>query len=272
MAYPVEQLPRGRPRRYTQMLEYGILRILSERDGPVGSGTLEIELRKRGFRVSAPTVGRKLRELEVEGYLTKVSVQGRTLSEAGRMRLQQLEREDNLQSSSEALHRLIARGSKEEILELLEARRIIEREIIRLAVRQATDRDLERIERILQRQEERVARGELAVAEDVRFHDALAEIGGNRVLRSMLSILRQQGQYTYIITYIRSRVGGRLAVDHREILKAIRGRDVVRAQHAVDEHLRKLMRDVERYWRHAVRGTGRRIGMTLPAAEGRKGG
>ena len=252
-----EPLLRGRPRRYADILDYQILRTIAERDGPVGSGTLEIELRQRGFILSAPTVGRKLRQLEVEGYLAKVGVQGRALTERGRVHLVELERQVTLQSSSQALHDLVERGGKDEILELLEARRILEREIIRLAVQRASEHDVERLERILHEQEQHVARGELGVAEDVQFHDALAAIGGNRVLRSLLGVLRQHGQHTYIITYIRSRVGGHLAVDHVAILDALRRRDPLRAQQAVDDHLRRLMRDVERYWRQALRSSGR---------------
>lgn len=251
------ELLRGRPRRYTDDLDYNILKILGERKAPVGSGTLQIELRRRGFRLSAPTVGRRLRELEVDGHLTKVGVQGRALTGPGRAHLAELGRRVMLQTSSEALHHLVESGGKDEILDLLEARRILEREIIHLAVQRARERDLARLEQILRKQEQQVARGELGVAEDVEFHDALADIGGNTVLRSLLSVLRRQGQYTYIITYIRTRVGGRLAVDHVEILEAMRGRDLDRAQRAVDDHLRKLMRDVERYWRQAVRSTGR---------------
>ena len=264
-----EPLLRGRPRRYADALDYQMLRMIAERDGPVGSGTLEIELRAHGFVLSAPTVGRKLRQFEVEGYLVKVGVQGRALTERGRMHLVELERQVILQNSSQALHDLVERGGKEEILELLEARRILEREIIRLAVQHASDRDIERLERILHEQEQRVARGELAVAEDVQFHDVLAEIGGNRVLRSLLGVLRQQGQYTYVITHIRSRVGGRLAVDHVEILDALRRRDPARAQQAVDDHLRKLMRDVERYWRQAVRSSPRDESAAVGGGRGR---
>jgi GntR family L-lactate dehydrogenase operon transcriptional regulator len=252
------ELLRGRPRRYADDLDYHILKILGERGGPVGSGTLQIELRRRGFRLSAPTVGRKLRELEVEGHVAKIGVQGRRLTDPGRAHLADLGRRVILQSSSEALHNLVDSGRKDEILDLLEARRIIEREIIRLAVQRADERDLQRLQQILRKQERQVARGQLGVAEDVEFHDALAEIGGNKVLRQLLSVLRQQGPYTYVITYIRSRVGGRLTVDHVEILAAVRGRDVGRAQRAVDDHLRRLMRDVERYWRHAVRSTAGR--------------
>jgi GntR family L-lactate dehydrogenase operon transcriptional regulator len=258
MAEQIDRLPRGRPRRYDEVVDYEILSIMSELQDPVGSGTLEIELRKRGYHLSAPTVGRKLRELEVSGCLAKVSVQGRTLTEAGRIYLRELERDVNLQYSSQALHRLITQGGKEEILELLEARRILEREIISLAARNATESDLERIEDIVRQQKARVAAGGLAVEEDVQFHDAIAEIGGNKVLRSLLSILRQQGRYSFIIPYIRRRVGGHLAVDHLEILEAIRRRDEERARRAVDSHLRKLMHDVERYWRQAVRQEQRR--------------
>jgi GntR family transcriptional repressor for pyruvate dehydrogenase complex len=258
MKAQIDWLPRGRPRQYSRVLSYEILSIMSELPNPMGSGTLEIELRKRGYHLSAPTIGRKLREIEVSGYLAKVGVQGRTLTEAGRIHLRELEREVNLQCSSEALHRLIAHGNREEILDLLEARRILEREIIRLAVRKATDSDLARIEDIIRQQEDRVAAGGLAVKEDVQFHDAIAEIGGSKVLRLLLSILRHQGQYSFIISYIRSRVGGRLVVDHREILEAMRRREVDRAQRAIDSHLQGLIRDVERYWRPATALVGQR--------------
>jgi DNA-binding FadR family transcriptional regulator len=148
---------------------------------------------------------------------------------------------------------MIKEGTKQEILDLLETRRILERETIRLAVRHATERDLARIEEIVRQQERQVAAGGLGVEMDVQFHDAIAEIGSNKALRSLLSILRQQGQYSVIITHIRRRVGGRLAVDHVEILDAMRRRDVERAQRAIDSHLRKLIRDVERYWQQSVR-------------------
>jgi GntR family transcriptional repressor for pyruvate dehydrogenase complex len=259
----MDRLPRGRPRRYSQVLDYEIMRAISEMQGPVGSGTLEIKLRRRGYHVSAATVGRKLRELEVSGYLLKITVRGRALTDAGREYVKELEREVNLQYSSEALHRLLTQGSEQEILDLLEARRILEREIIELALRRATDRDIARIEQIVVRQQERVAAGELAVEEDMEFHDAIAEIGGNTVLRSLLAILRRQGQYAVLVPYIRRRVGGRLAVDHLEILEAMRQRDVTRAQAAVDEHMRKLMRDVDRYWRRATREGRRRSAEAL---------
>lgn len=257
LSAPGVPLLRGRPRRYADDLDFHVLRILADHQRALGSGTLQIELRRQGFVLSAPTVGRKLRELEVEGHLVKVGAQGRRLTESGRAHLTELGREVILKNSSEALRHIVERGGKGEILDLLEARRIIEREIIRLAVQRARERDIQHLEEILHKQEQHVARGGLGVAEDVQFHDALAEIGGNKVLRSLLAVLRQQGQYTYVITYIRTRVGGRLTVDHVEILEALRRRDLPRAQRAVDDHLRKLMRDVERYWRQAVR-SGRR--------------
>lgn len=252
----VGQLPLGRPRRYLELLDYEILRYLAEHSQAVGSGTLQIELRRRGYDVSAPTIGRKLRELEVDGHLNKVSVRGRTLTESGKLRLTELSHELSLTNSSNELNRLITEGTKVDILQLLEARRLLKREIIRLAVANATAKDLEHLARILQLQQEQVARGELGVAEDMRFHDTVAELGGNRVLRSMLSILRHEGRFTYIIASIRQRVGGPLAVDHVEILNAMKSRNVGRAQRAVDHHLRRLMHDVERYWQKAM--TGRR--------------
>src|SRR5437870_2030347 len=74
-------------------LDFVILQSLHFHGRPMGSGTLHYTLRKHGASLSAPTIGRKLRDLEHRGLVTKVSVEGRILTSAGQKLLRKLEQE-----------------------------------------------------------------------------------------------------------------------------------------------------------------------------------
>ena len=52
-------------------LDFAILQTLHSHGQPIGSGTLHYVLRKRGDNLSAPTIGRKLRDLENRGLVAK---------------------------------------------------------------------------------------------------------------------------------------------------------------------------------------------------------
>jgi len=51
-----------------------------------------------------------------------------------------------------------------------------------------------------------------------------------------------------VIAAIRAKVGGRLVVDHEAIISAIQGRKPDQARRAMEQHLNKLISDVDRYW------------------------
>src|SRR5258708_20611129 len=80
-------------------LDYAMLESLNTHGEPMGSGTLHYALRKHGATPSAPTIGRKLRDLEQRGLVAKVSVEGRILTVAGQKLLKNLEQERQSQVS-----------------------------------------------------------------------------------------------------------------------------------------------------------------------------
>jgi repressor of nif and glnA expression len=79
------------------------LELVAESDKPIGRGALNLLLRWRGFRVSPPTVGRRLQELEFEGMLAKVSVEGRVITARGRDVLAHWSAETRLRLSGNVL-------------------------------------------------------------------------------------------------------------------------------------------------------------------------
>lgn len=229
-------------------LRRAILSVLVSRDGPVGQGSIGLELQQHDVNVSTPTIGRCLQEMEFEGLLEKIGVQGRIPTERGRQVFEQLQAEAMLRESGTELLTTLTRGDEEHLLELLFARLCLEGATAALAAEHATPQMIARLEDLLREQTESVKDGELGVQEDVVYHNEIAKASGNRVLASLVALLRKHHRYNLAITSIRTQVGSRLVVDHAAVLDAIKRRDPAAAREAMERHLQGLAEDLERYW------------------------
>lgn len=237
-----------------------VLQLISESGGPIGQGTLSFLLRRQGIAVSAPTVGRKLRDLEFAGALRKVGVDGRVITERGRRVLTQWQSEAHFRTSGETLLATLKRGDKKHILDLLASRRVVETEAAALAAAHASPDAIARMEEILKREMQNIRRGGLGAAEDATLHQEIGRASANAVLASLISLMRHNRRYNIIVTSMRAVVGGRLAVDHQAILNSIKRHNPDAARRAMDRHLRNLVHDLERYWAQypsSKAGTGR---------------
>lgn len=229
-------------------VDRAILQSIAEAAGPVGQGTLNLLLRRHGIAVSAPTIGRRLREFEFSGALRKVGVEGRVITERGRRLLKHWQADAYLRTSGEALLDTLKRSDKRHLLDLLAARRVVETEAAALAAKHATPDAIVRLEQIFRNQVESVRRGTLGVAEDAAFHQEIGRASGNAVLASLVSVMRNHRRYNVIVTSMRTVVGGRLAVDHAAILDGIKRRSPRAARQAMERHLLNLTHDLDRYW------------------------
>lgn len=138
------------------------------------------------------------------------------------------------------------RKEKESILELLEARQILEREILNLVILKATEEELDGIDRILQVLMAKYKLKEKQNEEDRAFHLEIYKCCHNRVMQQlMLSIdsllaklwdypLGMHDPFTSTIPL------------HEELFSYIRLRDVKRAQHVNDRILQKVCEDIRR--------------------------
>lgn len=205
-------------------------------------------MQKRGDNLSAPTIGRKLRDLEHRGLVTKVSVEGRVLTSAGRKLLHRLEQQHSLESSGDNLLKALKRGGRQDIINQLAARRVIESETAALAATNATPQQIHALEKLIAQGYDMVEHGNTGIQADTDFHDTIAEASGNNVLAALVIMLRSQVWLSQVIAAMRTKVGGRLVVDHEAIVNAIKARKPELARKAMEHHLSKLIADVDRYW------------------------
>jgi GntR family transcriptional regulator, transcriptional repressor for pyruvate dehydrogenase complex len=236
------------PRDIPGNLDCDILRAVRAQNRPIGSWTLHYVLREYGHDISAPTIGRKLRELEQRGMLSPATPEGRSLTSLGENLLKRAEEEKRIHRSTERLLLSLQRNSRKDLIDQLIARRAIESEVAGLAALNASSEAVGTLEGLIEAQRKSILIGEMGVAEDVKFHEGLAQVSGNLVLVSLVHLLRSHEWFNDVITAIRAKVGGRRVVDHEEIVGAVKQRDVLLAKKAIEQHITRLITDIDQYW------------------------
>jgi len=229
-------------------LDLDILSYLANADAAVGVVALHQALHKR-HRISQATLGRRLLDLDRRGLTVRQSNQGRLLTAEGRAHVQELMQKTLKRQESDAFLHSLSGDSVEVLLEVLVARRALEREVARIAARRITDADLAELWGIIDRQEQALTQGSSGSQEDLRLHTRLGEIAGNRVLQTALRLVRQQSQLTSLFAFIRYSRGPRVVSDHRRLVSALQTRDPAAAALAMEEHIDNLITSVEAYFR-----------------------
>lgn len=228
--------------------EVAILQILSRETKPMGSGQLRKLLLEKGFQISEATVGRVLSEMDQKNLTRKSGYQGRLISENGRHVLDKIDNINKQNKYGSRFLSILSSKSPEDLIDMLVARRAIERELARLAALNATDAEIQLMETVLRKQEELALKNEMTAEQDVRFHKLVAMAAKNKVLAAALDLIRQGGQLAPVLEFIRKEVRGTLAVEHAQILRAIINRDPGEAERAMVNHIESIIADVEKYW------------------------
>lgn len=125
--------------------------------------------------------------------------------------------------------------------DFMEARQIIEIHILSLAVERAEPEDIRRVESTLLMMENDIIEGNNGVESDILFHQSLAACTKNQVLISIIKSISDMLRETRSKTL---QVPGRLQVclqEHRQILDALRNKDVVLAQKRMFTHLTRVV-------------------------------
>ena len=230
-----------------EKLEHDMLLILGETVHPIGCGTLSTLLAKREYDLSEATVGRLLRDFDIAGYTEKSGFQGRTLSESGRSRLVALmEREKRFHWETE-FSSAVKGHAKEQLLEVLVARRAIESERAALAAENATPGDLEKLRTVVEQQRKTLVSGLVTADQDVAFHACIAAMSGNRVLGAAIALIRQDSQLSPVLEGIRRHVHSMVYIDHAAVCDAIVAQDPEAARQAMIRHINNVIADVRRY-------------------------
>ncbi len=131
------------------------------------------------------------------------------------------------------------------LLDLLEARRILEDGIVHLATRRATKDDLDALEEFLDGREPALDAGKHDVESDLQFHTLLAEATGNMVLVSAMRHLNEMWLQAREKTGRKDTSSRKALRFHRVILAAVRRRQPVAARRALRRHLEDMRADIE---------------------------
>lgn len=126
---------------------------------------------------------------------------------------------------------------QELVSELLDFRKMLEPPLAARAATHASEDEVAEMEEILQRQADKQARGDAAVAEDAEFHYNIALASGNSVVLKVLDILMDLLRDTRERSLqVEGRPEKSLA-GHRRILAAIRRHDGEAAKAAMRRHI-----------------------------------
>jgi GntR family transcriptional repressor for pyruvate dehydrogenase complex len=130
--------------------------------------------------------------------------------------------------------------------QLMEARSVIEGEVVILACARISDASLVRLHELLKEMESDIARRRVPLDLDRQFHLTLAEATGNAVLSRLVGELFHE-RYSPISAKISARFESTRTwkaalTEHEAILHAVQARDPIAAQAAMRMHLRASAR------------------------------
>ena len=147
---------------------------------------------------------------------------------------------------------------KDVLLDIFEARKVIEPEIAALAAKRATPEEIHQLETVLEEQARQIAQGESGLEADTAFHSLLTQSTKNKVfLRLNDAVVDSLRETRERSLHIHGRPARSLA-GHHEILNAIRTRDPGRARQAMLQHLTTIEHNVLRPSSAERKGGGRR--------------
>ena len=222
--------------------EYELLALIVKGDEPVGANSLALKL-----NTSQATIGRKLHELEFRGYLQKQSNKGRVITQNGREYYEELNNEELRRNRVNELLNESYVSSEGDLLDILHARRLIEREIGYLAAQNITIEECERLKKILAEQRREIKHGSLGDKQDLEFHSLLGKISGNKILAQMVELIMTQGLAYLEFSYIRKTFSTAVN-DHEEVLELLIKGDPDAAANSMVKHIDKITSEVKKYF------------------------
>jgi DNA-binding FadR family transcriptional regulator len=205
----------------------------------------------KGVNLSPATVGRILNHLEKQGYLEKKSYKGRVITLKGEQAMRQALKSRQFDRYTKKLEDLLNSRVLHHFLMVLEARRAIEKETVRLAAKNISPKQLNKLEEMEKKRQEDYAQDKIFAQPDIRFHQILAEASGNDVLIVLEQIISLLGQQSDLFDYMRTKLDKPYFISHQQIIAALKQRDPEKAERCMVEHINELINDVNIYYKAA---------------------
>lgn len=227
------------------------LECLAHTTSPVGSPRLVVELAGKGIVLSEATAGRVLRSLDRAGWTTAHGKRGRLLSDAGRLRLRQLQVQQRRDEQSAVIVGAANPTDIDELIDLLYVRRAVEPEAARHAALRATDAERDLIRAVAASHVRHVTQGTNHGEVAIDFHRLVAQASHNKMLIAVASLVVDpiNDPLSRLLDVISVEAGAHFifAHEHEEIVRAFDARDADAAEAAMRRHIDDLIGVVERY-------------------------
>jgi GntR family transcriptional regulator, transcriptional repressor for pyruvate dehydrogenase complex len=131
----------------------------------------------------------------------------------------------------------IAGSDESQRKELVEARRLLERELAMLAAQRATSAELQQIEMLLNRMSQSVKDPKVFMEADINFHLAIAQAAHNRPLLNGVQLIRNVMRQWIEQSLRAEGTAAEVLLQHEAIFRAIERRDSEGARQAMEQHL-----------------------------------
>lgn len=132
------------------------------------------------------------------------------------------------------------RDRRKMVAELIDVRRMIEPQLVARAAMRASEDALAGMEQVLDRQEAKVHRGELAVEEDSEFHYSIALACNNSAVLKVVDVLMELLRDARKHSFLGAGRQEKSLAGHRRILSALKRRNPKAAEVAMDRHLQEI--------------------------------
>lgn len=227
--------PVDRRKVYEQVAEQLLAQIGARNLRPGDALPSERELTE-SFGVGRSSIREALRMLESQGVITSANGGAFVIADAS----------NPLNSSLQLVFTL---DSETGIHDLFELRRIIDCEAAALAAVRRGDEHLQQMDAAIAEMEEALANGardEQFISADLRFHLAIAEATGNRLILYSMQAARDvvRQALEQVVNVPRSPESA--IVEHRAVLEAVTARNPDWARNAMRDHLQRVERDAEK--------------------------
>lgn len=137
---------------------------------------------------------------------------------------------------------------KEDIIDLLDVRKILERGSVALAAKRRTDDDLKKMEQVLKQMENDLNSDTYGEEADWAFHFAIAEASRNKIIVSLMEELsvkiKKFLKASRFQMYQTSGMPERLLKEHQNIFAAIEQQRVEEAEKAMVAHLNGVQKEL----------------------------
>ena len=231
--------------RKSDVFEFVVLGFITKSDKPLGSWTLQEMLNKYGVDMSLATVGRLLNRLDRLGFTSLISGQGRVITDKGRFFYEEKKADIHRSRLNNRLIDSVRIDSVKAMINLFNARVLLEKGIVRLATQVGKPADFECLQRIIDEVDAASSNQSMVTTLNRKFHIEIAKLTNNPFLITMADILLDQqwkleAENAEVVDGYQNAICSRY---HSMIVKAMIDGDADTAAELMEKHLGSLSMD-----------------------------